>query len=102
MLNPTQQSALRLMFTLASEDCPADLQLLAGAMQLACVQVDELLSDLERAGLVDAERVRLTLPGLAIAASLPAASRAAQCPPAQRPQHAAPAKRRRRSARRAA
>ena len=101
MLNPTQQSALRLMFKMASEDCPADLQLLSGALRLACVEVDSLLSELERAGLVDAERVRLTLPGLAVAASLPAVSRA-QRPPAQRLQHAAPAKRRRRSARRAA
>lgn len=64
-----QKAALLVLFNLAREDEPADLSLIAARLGLSCVETDDLLSQLDRAGLVDAERVRLTLPGLAIAVS---------------------------------
>jgi Mn-dependent DtxR family transcriptional regulator len=74
MLNPTHRATLRLMYTLAAEDRHANLALIAAELQLSCVEVDRVLVELDRAGLVDADRVRLTLAGLAFAVSARAPS----------------------------
>jgi len=62
-------AVLRILFEMASEDRHADLVLIADELRLSCAEVDMLLADLEGAGLVDAERVRLTMTGLVLAVS---------------------------------
>ena len=79
MITTTYQTVLGLLFTMASEGCPADRFLLAAELGLSDRQVDELLEQLDRAGLVNARRVRLTMTGLAVAVSLPRARRLASC-----------------------
>ena len=69
MMNATQLEVLRTLYDLARDDRPADLALVASALGMSCVQVDAVLSALEHAGLVDGERVRLTMTGLAVAVS---------------------------------
>jgi|RhiMetdeSRZDD1v2_1073273.scaffolds.fasta_scaffold2061521_2 hypothetical protein len=64
------KKVLRLLYTLAAEDRAADLGIVAGMLGLSCVETDRLLMRLECAGLVDAERVRLTLVGLALAVNI--------------------------------
>lgn len=75
MITTTQQTVLRLLFTMASEGCPADCYLLAAELGLSDRAVDELLAELDDAGLVHARRVRLTMVGLALAVTLPRARR---------------------------
>ncbi len=75
MINRAQQAALRVLFTMASEGCPADRFILAAELRLSDDEVDELLELLDQAGLVDARRVRLTMIGLTVAVSLPRARR---------------------------
>ncbi len=60
---------------MASEDRHADVALVADAIGLSCTETNSLLQELETAGLVDAERVRLTLGGLTIAVSSGGAAR---------------------------
>ena len=71
MMNQMKFSLLRSLYEMAREDRSADLKLVADQLGLSCVQTDRLLSQLEAAGLVDTERVRLTLSGLAIAVATP-------------------------------
>lgn len=59
--------ALHVLYRLARRDRPAELATLAAALGLRCAEADRLLTELERAGLVDADRVRLTMAGLAVA-----------------------------------
>ena len=73
MINRAQQAVLRVLFTMASEGCPADRFLLAAELGLSDREVDVVLEQLDRAGLVDARRVRLTMIGLAVAVNLPRA-----------------------------
>lgn len=70
MMNTTQKDVLRTLYTLAQSDQHADLALVAAAVGLRCATVDEVLRQLEWAGLVDAERVRLTFVGLTVAVGL--------------------------------
>lgn len=70
-MNQTQLSLLRTLFELAREDRSADLKLVADQLGLSCVQTDRLLSELEAAGFVDSDRVRLTLSGLTVAVAAP-------------------------------
>lgn len=70
MMNATQKDVLRTLYRLAQADQPADLALLADALGLRCATVDAVLRQLEWAGLVDAERVRLTFVGLTMAVGL--------------------------------
>jgi len=67
MINRTQLAALQTLLALARGGCPADLSLLAAELGLSCVQTDQLLEQLQLAGLVDSDRVRLTMAGLAVA-----------------------------------
>lgn len=66
---------LRALFQLARTDLPADAGTLAARLGVRPVRLAQALLHLERKGLVDAGRVRLTLHGLAVAASLDAALR---------------------------
>jgi Mn-dependent DtxR family transcriptional regulator len=69
MMNATQQEVLRTLFDLARADRPADLALVAASVGLSCARADEVLEELEQEGLVDGERVRLTMAGLVVAVS---------------------------------
>ncbi len=65
--NPSK--ALLVLYNLARQDERADLALVAERLGVSCVQADEVLTSLERRGLVDADRVRLTMAGLVLAVS---------------------------------
>ena len=67
MINRTQLAALQTLLNLARGGCSADLSMLAAELGLSCVQADQLLEQLDLAGLVDSDRVRLTMAGLAVA-----------------------------------
>ncbi len=69
MIPRNHHAALQVLYKLARTDQPADLSLVAAELGVTCVAADQLLRALERAGLVDSERVRLTLSGLAVAVS---------------------------------
>lgn len=69
MMPRNHHAALQVLYNFARHDQPADLSLLAAELGVTCVAADALLRELEQAGLVDSERVRLTLPGLAVAVS---------------------------------
>jgi Mn-dependent DtxR family transcriptional regulator len=75
MINRAQQAVLRVLFTMASEGCPADCFILAAELGLSDSEAEAVLEQLDQAGLVDARRVRLTMCGLAVAVSLPSARR---------------------------
>ncbi len=76
-MNHTQRLVLRALYEMASEDQAADLPGLASRIGLSCTRTIELLDALDRQGLVDAERVRLTLIGLTLAVNAPATARVA-------------------------
>lgn len=71
MVKRIHVAALQALFHLARQDRPADLCVLAQELGLSCAQTDRLLAELDVAGLADAEAVRLTLAGLAVAVSAP-------------------------------
>jgi DNA-binding IclR family transcriptional regulator len=68
-MNSTLSSVLHALFVLASQDHHATILRVAKKTGLSRAEVETSLAALDRAGLVDADRVRLTLPGLAYAAS---------------------------------
>ena len=68
-MNPKALKALHVLFNLAQRDQQADLALLAAELGTTCVEADDLLRQLEANGLVDGERVRLTMIGLTVAVS---------------------------------
>lgn len=73
-MNTTHHAVLFALLDMAQGDCHATVIRLVERV-LPIVEVDRptveaALADLDHAGLVDASRVRLTLPGLAIAAGL--------------------------------
>jgi Mn-dependent DtxR family transcriptional regulator len=82
-LNGTERALLAVLFDMARGDCHATVLRLARQTGLTRPQVEEVLARLDRRGLVDAERVRLTMSGLAttmlmgVAAPRRVASRAA-------------------------
>ena len=63
-------STLNQLFTLSSAGRPPCLVQLCAQLQLPVSMVSEALDQLEARGLVDAERLRLTMRGLSIAVSL--------------------------------
>lgn len=67
MMNHTHQLVLRTLFEMASEDIAADLPSLAARIGVSCGRALRWLDQLDRAGLVDADRVRLTMRGLVLA-----------------------------------
>ena len=64
-----KQQLLRALWRLAKDDEQADLGIVAELIGVSCVETDELLQALDRDGLVDAERCRLTMSGLVCAVS---------------------------------
>jgi hypothetical protein len=78
-MNHTHLAVLRVLFEMARDDRHADLVLIADELELSCVETDMLLDDLDRGGLLDAERARLTMAGLVLAVSQ-AAPRAQPAP----------------------
>jgi len=72
MSNRVMLATLQCLFEMARDDQPAELTAVAAELGLRCSELDRVLNALERADLVDAERLRLTMAGLAVAASLPA------------------------------
>ena len=71
-MNHQHRTVLKVLFRCANENLKADLSVVADHLGLSCVKTDQLLEELDQQGLVDADRVRLTLAGLALAVSLPA------------------------------
>lgn len=71
MMTQKHSILLRTLFEMAAEDEPAHLVLLGARMGMTCSRTAQALAELERAGLVDADRVRLTMAGLAWAAIAP-------------------------------
>ena len=69
-MNTTHHGVLFALLDMAQGDCHATVIRLMQLTELDRATVLSALDDLDRAGLVDASRVRLTLPGLAIAAGL--------------------------------
>ncbi|MFI5306805.1 MAG: hypothetical protein ACHQ53_05610 [Polyangiales bacterium] len=101
MIDSTQQQALYALFCLSRDTRRISAKTLGAALSLTPTQAGRALVELERAGLVDASRARLTLVGLATAVrlgpaaggprlDLHAAPRAAPSPVAE-PLAAAPA-----------
>jgi Mn-dependent DtxR family transcriptional regulator len=77
MLTPTLLAVLRALFDLGRRDRAASPEALAARTRLASRHVARALRHLEARGLVDATRCRLTLAGLAFAASARPAGRLA-------------------------
>lgn len=71
-MNQQHRTVLKALFRMAREDRPADLSLVANELGLSCAQTDRILEQLDQAGLVDVDCVRLTMAGLAMAVSIPA------------------------------
>ncbi len=75
-LTKIQARLLVVLFDLAQADRPANVRRIAEVLEVRLGEVANTLSELDRLGLVRAARVRLTFPGLAIAASQKARLRA--------------------------
>ena len=69
MQNTDALSALHAIFTLQKDDHPVTIASLARHLQISRTDVTEALDLLATCGLCDAERVRLTMRGLAVAAN---------------------------------
>ncbi|HEY6882294.1 MAG TPA: hypothetical protein VI299_29890 [Polyangiales bacterium] len=68
-LDPHARRVLRALYELAELDVPAEVGLVARALGLP--DATRVLRELDARGLVDAQRVRLTMQGLALAARTP-------------------------------
>lgn len=63
-------AVLQLIFVMSAETLPITRSVLANRLGLTGSALQEHLLVLERRGLIDARRLRLTLPGLALAVSM--------------------------------
>lgn len=70
-LDPLSQRVLRALYELAQADCPAHAGIVGRAVGIRPVDVGRVLLVLDARGLATADRARLTLRGLALAARLP-------------------------------
>lgn len=70
VMNLTHHAVLHALFEMAKSDRHATVIRLGRAVDLPRDVVLSTLGELDRAGLVDAERVRLSMPGLVLAASI--------------------------------
>lgn len=61
---------LQAIFSMSSEGLPISRTTLARRLGLKAPVLHRHLAALERSGLIDGQRLRLTLPGLAVAASM--------------------------------
>lgn len=74
MTRPLDSAALELLrtlFDLADADVRASLDLLARLLDLDATRAKALVVELRRAGLIQRDRLNLTLAGLAVATSVP-------------------------------
>jgi hypothetical protein len=69
-LDPLAQRVLRALYELAQLDCPVHMGVLAGAVVCAPAELLAALQVLDARGLVSAQRLRLTMQGLAQAARI--------------------------------
>jgi Mn-dependent DtxR family transcriptional regulator len=69
-LEPLAQSALLAVYELGSAERPAHVSDVARQLAVSHTEATRLLYGLDRAGLLWAERCRLTMPGLALAVRL--------------------------------
>lgn len=69
-VNRFEAQVLRLLFDYAQADIPADENLLCWALSCPSSELQTTLQRLRAAGLLQEQRVRLTLPGLAIASNV--------------------------------
>jgi hypothetical protein len=67
MQNPSVAIVLRAIYRASAHTRPVSRQRLALELRLPGAEVDRVVDALSRGGLVDPERLRLTLPGLAVA-----------------------------------
>lgn len=79
MLEHTQLAALQVLYQLARSDRPANSRILSDRLGISRLEAVRLLDELETLGLVDSERVRLSLSGLTIAVSCPVVPRLGAC-----------------------
>ncbi|MDQ3035742.1 MAG: hypothetical protein M3Y87_25285 [Myxococcota bacterium] len=79
LLTNTMVSVLVALFELARSNRPANVQRVAGRLGMTETDTRSALRALDQRGLVDAQRVRLSLPGLALA-SMAAQGRDVQLP----------------------
>ena len=70
-LDHPEKRVLRALYELARCDHPARPDVLARALDMDPLTVTQALASLAAHGLVDSVRVRLTLPGLAVAVRVP-------------------------------
>jgi Mn-dependent DtxR family transcriptional regulator len=68
-LDPHARRVLRVLYELAELNVAAEADLVARALGLS--DVTRVMRELDARGLVDAQRTRLTMPGLALAARVP-------------------------------
>jgi DNA-binding IclR family transcriptional regulator len=71
MLEHTQLAALQVLYQLARSDRPATSRSFSDLLGISRLEAVRLLDELHAMGLVDADRVRLTLSGLTVAVSCP-------------------------------
>ena len=69
-VNRFEAQLLRLLFDYAQADIPVNEDLLCWALSCGMPELAASLRRLQKAGLVQDQRVRLTLPGLAIASNV--------------------------------
>lgn len=78
MVNRTQYALLRALLLFAKNDRSPCIVTLAAAVGLSCNAVDRTICELDSLGLVDADRLRLSMHGLALAAGLAPKQRKSQ------------------------
>jgi predicted transcriptional regulator len=69
-LDPSAQKVLRTLFDLADADVRPSLDLLGRLLDLDATRAKVLIVELRRAGLVQRDRLNLTMAGLAFATSI--------------------------------
>ncbi|MBW2524643.1 MAG: helix-turn-helix domain-containing protein [Deltaproteobacteria bacterium] len=76
MLEQTQLAALQVLYQLARGDRSASSRMVADLLGISRLEAVRLLDELDSLGLVDSQRVRLTLSGLTVAVACPVQVRA--------------------------
>lgn len=88
MMNPTHRAVLQVLYTMATDDCPADVALIADELGMSCSETIRVLELLDANGWVDANTVRLTMSGLVLAVSAGRRRRASKPTPRRAPERA--------------
>jgi hypothetical protein len=72
-LDPSAHKVLRTLFDLADADVRPSLDLLGRLLDIDAIRAKVLVVELRRVGLVQRDRLNLTMAGLAVATSIPEA-----------------------------